>query len=166
MERYAALVPSTNLKGQTEPYTAREALASLDEAYAAPAREPLRQKAPRPRARIRLQPTAQPTQQTEPDEPPYLQAAGNYRLREDGLYYVRTNRDGGRAYVQLTNLPAVITADIERDDGATRSRAFKIYAKVQGRPKEIVIGTKEFPSMDWPLAVSYTHLTLPTIYSV
>jgi hypothetical protein len=95
--------------------------------------------------RIRLQPVSQPATRSEPDEPPYLQAAGNYRLREDGLYYVRTNRDGGRAYVQLTNFPAVITADIERDDGATRSRAFKIFAKVQGQAKEIVIGTKGIP---------------------
>ena len=149
MERYAALVPATNLKGQVEPYTAREALASLAEAYSAPPREPLRQKAPRRKALPR--PAADVPQPAELDEPPYLRAAGNYRLREDGLYYVRTNRDGGRAYVQLTNFPAVITADIERDDGATRSRAFKIFAKVQGQAKEIVIGTKEFPSMDWPL---------------
>ncbi|GIU80896.1 MAG: hypothetical protein KatS3mg005_4134 [Bryobacteraceae bacterium] len=152
MERYAASVPSTNTKGQAERYTVQEALASLAEAYAAPARAPL--KPPRPRRR--LAPATPPQKQAEAPaaedaEPPYLRAAGNYRLREDGLYYVRNGRDGGRAFVQLTNFPAVITADIERDDGATRSRAFKIYAKVQGQPKEIVIGTKEFPAMDWTL---------------
>lgn len=152
MERYAAAVPSTNLKGQAEPYTVQEALASLAEAYAAPARQPLKPARPR----RRLAPASPPQQEAaappaEDAEPPYLRAAGNYRLREDGLYYVRNGRDGGRSFVQLTNFPAVITADIERDDGATRSRAFKIYARVQGQAKEIVIGTKEFPSMDWTL---------------
>lgn len=152
MERYAALVPSTNQKGQAEPYTVREALASLAEAYSAPAREPLKPARPR-RRQAPATPAQMPAEApaAEEPEPPYLRAAGNYRLREDGLYYVRHGRDGGRSFVQLTNFPAVITADIERDDGASRSRAFKIYAKVQGQAKEIVIGTKEFPSMDWTL---------------
>lgn len=152
MERYAAAVPSTNQKGQPEPYSTREALASLAEAYSTPPRSPLKQTRPRRRpSPAPIQPPATQSAAEEDAEPPYLRAAGNYRLREDGLYYVRHGRDGGRAFVQLTNFPAVITADIERDDGATRSRAFKIYAKVNGAPKEIIIGTKEFPSMDWPL---------------
>ena len=46
MREYADAVPATNMKGQAEPYTHTEALTSLQQAYAAPRREPWPMKPP------------------------------------------------------------------------------------------------------------------------
>jgi P4 family phage/plasmid primase-like protien len=40
IQRYATCVPDVNTKGQREPYTSREALATVREAFSRPAREP------------------------------------------------------------------------------------------------------------------------------
>lgn len=154
MERYAAAVPSTNTKSKHEPYTAAEALTSLREAYRSAPRDPIPQKkarqqrsAEQPQPAGPLPTAAAPQEEQEP----YLSAAGAYRLSEGGLRYVRTTKDGSRSVVNITNFPAVITADVVRDNGESTSRAFKIYAKVHGRPHEIIVSSNEFGGMNWPL---------------
>ena len=86
--------------------------------------------------------------QSEKDEP-YLASAGNYRLSATSMYYVRRDRDGGTSLMRLCNFPAVITADIVKDDGEFQTRAFKIHATVKGKPMDVVVDTAEFPSMSW-----------------
>lgn len=152
MERYAATVPSTNTKGKHEPYTAAEALASLREAYGAAPRAPIPQRRPRP-AKANPPATPLPAKAAEPEQKqePFLLAHKDYRLAEGGLRLVRRDRDGFPVVKELTNFPAVITADIERDDGEKKSRAFKIYAKVNHKPVEFIIGTKDFTAMEWAM---------------
>jgi len=48
MHSYLSRASSTNTKGRPEPYTEREMLASLSQAYSAPAREPWRKRNSRP----------------------------------------------------------------------------------------------------------------------
>lgn len=90
----------------------------------------------------------QPSSQAEKEEP-YLASAGNYRLSATSMYYVRSNRDGGSNLVKLSNFPAVITADIVKDDGESKTRAFKIHATVRGKPRDVVVDTEDFSAMSW-----------------
>jgi len=56
MQDYLVRVPSTNLKGEREPYTKSEVSASLDQAFARPAREPWQNKATSKRKQRRYVP--------------------------------------------------------------------------------------------------------------
>lgn len=152
MERYAAAVPSTNTKGQPEPYTSAEALASLREAYRAAPRAPIPQRKPR-QAKPAPHAAPQPAPETKPDEEaePYLAAAGAYRLTENGLRYVRTNKDGSLSRLAITNFPAVITADVVKDDGETSTRALKIHATLHGQARDVIVTASEFAAMNWPI---------------
>lgn len=155
MERYAAAVPSTNTKGKHEPYTAAEALTSLGEAYRSAARDPIPQKKQRgtkqsatPQPQAGPLPAAPPQQE---QQEPILISHGAYCLAEGGLRYVRPNREGSSSNLILTNFPAVIVADIERDDGVEKHRAFKVWAKIKGQPREAMMGHAEFTEMGWPM---------------
>lgn len=151
MERYAASVPSTNTKGKLEPYTAAEAIASLAEAYRAAPRDPIPQKRQTKHKTALPKTTAAdpPPATTTEQEEPYLDCAGNYRLTKSSMFYVRTNRDGSASRVRLSNFPAVITADIVKDDGESTTRAFKVHATVKGKPMDIIVNASDFPGMGW-----------------
>lgn len=94
-----------------------------------------------------------PVPETKPDEEaePYLAAAGAYRLTEKGLRYVRTNKDGSLSRLAITNFPAVITADVVKDDGETSTRALKIHATLHGQARDVIVTASEFAAMNWPI---------------
>lgn len=86
LNRYRPRVGNTNTKGQAEPYTETEALASVHDAYKHPPREPLAQSARKAK--------------TSPVEPPAVPAAPNseqptesFECEPDGLYWTRIKSD-------------------------------------------------------------------------
>lgn len=150
MERYAAACPSTNTKGKPEPYTAEEALASLREAYAAPARDPIPQKRPRPARQPQPDPPARPRIDRPEDDWPCYTGQRYAADEKHGLFYFRETRD---AHIRnrLTNFTAVITADVVKDDGERTSGALKIEGKLKGKPFAVVVSRSEFETMSWPI---------------
>ena len=130
----------------------------MSEAYRSAARDPIPQKRTRPAKKAPGEPTSTPTPAgplpvapPQQEQEPFLVSHGNYRLAEKGLRFVRANREGDTTHLVLTNFPAVITADVQKDNGAERSMAFKVYAKIHGKAHEFVLGLAEFSSMEWPM---------------
>jgi predicted DNA-binding transcriptional regulator AlpA len=102
--------------------------------------------------RARLAEKAPPPQQSQAEkDEPYLASAGNYHLTESSMVYFRTNRDGSASRMKLSNFPAVITADIVKDDGESKTRAFKAHAAVRGKPMDNIVDSAEFNTMSWVL---------------
>jgi hypothetical protein len=101
MRDYRSRVPSTNAKGQREPYIEREMLASLHEAYSRPAREPWVRCTPPPKDGSA--PAAAPSQGQGP--PPDDEAPARNEKAPDG-----NDADGSRSiylYVGHTGEPLV-----------------------------------------------------------
>jgi hypothetical protein len=84
-------------------------------------------------------------------EEPYLASAGNYHLTESSMVFARVNRDSSMSRMKLSNFPAVITADIVKDDGESTTRAFKVHATVKGKPRDIIVDAATFNTMNWVL---------------
>lgn len=153
MERYAANVGPTNQKGKDERYTVAEAHASLRKAYSAAPRDPTPQRRTRPARPAVAEQPSQPKQvavRVEPQEH-YLAEAGPYRLSKRGLWLSKVYKDGTHGNVRLTNFPAVLSADVVRDDGEATSRALKIHATVKGEERDIIVKATDFALMNWPL---------------
>lgn len=57
--------------------------------------------------------------------------------------------EGGSVPKQLTTFDAVITAELERDDGAERTMLFEIDATCHGRARRFTVPAAEFAGLGW-----------------
>lgn len=67
------------------------------------------------------------------------------------LMWSKPNETGGRMPIWLTNFQAEIKADVEKDDGETKTRAFRIWTKIHGRERDVIVSPTAFSEMTWPL---------------
>ena len=69
-----------------------------------------------------------------------------YRLTPKGLIQTKEGRDGSYA-IDLTNFNAVITAEVEEDDGAEKKRVFQIEADLNGKNYNFSVPMEKFFSV-------------------
>ncbi len=95
MGAYVSRVASTNMKGQREPYTEREAMASLREAYSRPAREPWAQPPRRPHSEAASAQAPSRQRRGDDDSPPEKQQPPHSDLADDsGSIYLYVDHTG------------------------------------------------------------------------
>ena len=88
-----------------------------------------------------------------------------YQMDDDGIYWTKATGEGP-VTVQLTNFAAEIVGEIERDDGAERTRTFELEAHHRGRKRRFHVGAAEFAGMSWvPRELGATAAVYPG-YSV
>jgi hypothetical protein len=76
--------------------------------------------------------------------------SGIYRETESGLVRMQETRAGQIIDYPLTNFLARIVSNVDRDDGAEKSHAFEIEARLNGRSERLTIPTSRFAAMRWP----------------
>jgi hypothetical protein len=87
---------------------------------------------------------------------PRAEAEGELRVGEyvemrGELFRAKTLPNGQEVLMPLTNFGARIVADIERDDGAEKSRHFEIEVRRGARTATVSVPVAQFPIMRWPV---------------
>jgi uncharacterized protein (DUF927 family) len=138
LSEYRPRTPSTNAKGQPEPYTEAEARASVRQAYqqaprepwAAPASQTASQPAP-PTAPVADDANSQAEPEADPED---------FELRADGLYFTQRRYSGGKWVENTTRISppirAVARARTFEDSGYS---VFVTFDDCQGNSRRLLI---------------------------
>jgi hypothetical protein len=76
---------------------------------------------------------------------------GEYVETGGQLFRVKTLPNGQEILMPLTNFSARIIADVERDDGAERTRSFEVEVRRGERAAAISVPFAQFATMRWPI---------------
>ena len=71
-----------------------------------------------------------------------------YRLTPKGLVQIKEGRDSSIT-IPLTNFSALITAEVEEDDGAEKKRVFQIEADLNGKKRKFPVSIEKFFSVKY-----------------
>ena len=71
-----------------------------------------------------------------------------YETRGGGIFWIKETTNGPVS-IPLTNFLAVITSEIERDDGVEHNLHFEMQAELGGRRHKFEIPAAEFSGMSW-----------------
>lgn len=94
--------------------------------------------------RQHTKPNPRPALPSTPPSPPYV-------ARDGGLFWNKPVR-GGALLVRLTNFTARVVCEVERDDGAERSRSLEIEAHYRDRVRRFEVPAMGFTGMSWVIA--------------
>ena len=72
-----------------------------------------------------------------------------YRSALSGLVLIKQTGEEGHVSVELTNFPAEIVEDIQKDDGVESCRFYKIRACLEGKRFTFAVPAERFASMTW-----------------